>query len=85
MKKFSGSVKVKVKRGMRVRINPLEPEGRKHLDKEFIVAGEPRILCDTEVVALNNVDGARFSTAYNLAMLQVTDTANVDGSFKALN
>lgn len=77
MKKFSGNVKVKVEKGMKVRINPNEFEGKRHVGKEFIVDGEPRDLCGTEVVALNNIDGSRFSAAYDLSMLQVTDTATV--------
>jgi len=77
MKKFSGTVKVKIEQGMKVRVNPKEFEGKRHAGKEFIVAGEPRDLCGTEVVALNNIDGTRFSAAYDLSMLQVTDTATV--------
>jgi hypothetical protein len=77
MKRFSGNVKVKIEQGMKVRVNPNEFEGKRHAGKEFIVAGEPRDLCGTEVVALNNIEGTRFSAAYDLSMLQVTDTATV--------
>lgn len=76
MKKiFSGSVKVKVKQGMKARINPAEFEGKRHKGKEFVIAGEPRELCGTEVVALDNIDGTRFSAAYDLSMLEITDLA----------
>jgi hypothetical protein len=70
---FSGSVRVKVKPGMKARINPAEIEGKFHKGKEFIVAGEPRILCGSEVVALNNKDGSRFSAEYDLSMIEITD------------
>lgn len=73
-KKFEGSVQVKVEKGMKARINPNEIEGKIHAGKEFIIAGDPRMLCGTNVVALNNIDGSRFSAAYNLSMLQITDT-----------
>lgn len=75
MKSFSGSVKVKVESGMKVRVNPNELEGKIHKGKEFVIDGLPRDLCGTEVVALNNIDGTRFSAAYDLSMLQITDTA----------
>lgn len=73
MSKFTGSVQVKVKRGMKVRVNPDELVGRMHEGKIFTIDSEPRDLCGTEVVALNNADGSRFSAAYELSMLQVTD------------
>jgi len=73
-KKFNGSVQVKVAIGMKARINPNEVEGRIHKGKEFIVDSLPRELCGTEVVALNNLDGSRFSAGYDLSMLQITDT-----------
>lgn len=76
MSDFSGSVQVKVKKGMKARINPAEMEGKIHKGKEFVIASEPRDLCGTEVVALNNIDGSRFSAGYDLSMLQITDTAN---------
>ena len=69
MSDFSGNVIVKVGDGMEVRINPEEIEGKRHEGELFIVAGEPRVLCGTEVVALNNSDGSRFSAAYDLSML----------------
>jgi hypothetical protein len=74
MSTFSGTIKVKVTEGMKVRINPSEIVGRIHKGKEFTVAGEPRDLCGTEVVALNNEDGSRFSACYDLSMLQVVNT-----------
>ena len=55
----------------RVRINPQEFEGRIHKGKEFIVDSIPRNVCGTEVVALNHANGARFSAAYNLSMLEI--------------
>ena len=73
MKKFSGSVQVKVEKGMKARINPAEFEGKVHKGKEFIIDSAPRDLCGTEVVALNNIDGSRFSAGYDLSMLQITD------------
>jgi len=73
-KVISGSVRVSVRVGMKARINPECFEGRKHKGKEFVVSGEPRELCGTEVVALDNLDGSRFSPAYDLSMLQITDT-----------
>lgn len=75
MSGFCGTVKVKL--GMKARINPEEIEGRIYKDKEFIVSGLPRELCGTEVVALNNLDGSRFSAAYDLSMLEITDTGEV--------
>jgi hypothetical protein len=75
MKTFYGSVQVKVEKGMKARINPEELEGKKHKGKEFIVDSLPRDLCGTEVVALNNMDGTRFSASYDLSMLEITDTA----------
>lgn len=75
MKSFSGSVKVKVESGMKVRVNPNELEGKINKVKEFVIDGLPRDLCGTEVVALNNIDGTCFSAAYDLSMLQITDTA----------
>lgn len=80
MKSFTGTVKAKVETGMKVRINPEEIEGRMHKDKEFIVAGEPRDLCGTEIVALNNLDGSRFSAGYDLSMLQITGPSTSDDS-----
>lgn len=74
MNDFSGTVSVKVEKGMKARINPNEFEGRLHKDKEFIIDSMPRDLCGTEVVALNNIDGSRFSAGYDLSMLQITDT-----------
>ena len=77
MKKFKGTVKVKVNKGMKARINPNEMEGKIHKGREFIIVGEPRELCGTEVVALNNLDGSRFSAGYDLSMLEITDTEAV--------
>lgn len=73
MKTIHGSVKVKVAIGMKARINPDEIEGKIHAGKEFIIAGEPVDICGTECVALNNLDGTRFSANYDLSMLQITD------------
>jgi hypothetical protein len=61
---------MKTKKGMKVKINPNEIEGNIHKGKEFVVDSEPRNLCGTEVVALNNVDGSRFSAGYDISMLQ---------------
>jgi hypothetical protein len=72
-KQFSGSVVVKVKIGMEARIKPEEIEGKIHAGKTFIISGEPRDLCGTEVVALDNPDKSRFSAGYELAMLEITD------------
>ena len=43
------------------------------MGNEFLIASEPRELCGTEVVALNNLDGSRFSAGYDLSMLEITD------------
>jgi len=75
MTDFTGSVQVKVKAGMKARINPEEIVGKIHKGEIFTVDGEPRELCGTWVVALNNADGSRFSAGYDLSMLQITDTA----------
>lgn len=72
MKEFNGTVKVAVKVGMKARINPKEFEGRIHAGKEFVISGEPRDLCGTEVVALSNLDGSRFSAGYDMSMLEIT-------------
>ena len=71
---MKGYVQVKVKIGMKARINPKEFEGKIHKGKVFTVSGEPRDLCGSEVVALNNSDGTRFSAGYDLSMLQITDS-----------
>ena len=71
---FSGTVRVKVTPGMKARIKPDTFEGKIHSGKEFEIAGEPRMICGTECVALNNLDGTRFSPGYDLSMLEVTDT-----------
>ena len=72
-KQVNGTVKVKVKAGMKARINPEEFEGRIHAGKEFIISGEPRNLCGTQVVPLDNLDGSRFSPGYDMSMLEITD------------
>lgn len=72
-KQFNGTVKVKVEIGMKARINPEEFEGRIHKGKQFVIAGEPRDLCGTQVVALDNMDGSRFSAGYDMSMLEITD------------
>lgn len=72
---FSGTVQIKVRPGMKVRINPKEIEGKIYAGKEFIISGECRMLCGTEVVPLNNLDGSHFSAGYDLSMLQVTDAS----------
>jgi len=74
MKTFMGSVQVKVELGMKARINPAEIEGKIHKGKEFVIASKPRDLCGTEVVALDNPDGSKFSAGYDLSMLEITDT-----------
>jgi len=71
--KRGGKVMVEVSRGMEARIKPEEIEGKRHKGKLFIVDSEPRVLCGAEVVALNNSDGSRFSAAYDLSMLEITD------------
>jgi hypothetical protein len=73
-KVITGTVKVTVKQGMKARIDPEYREGEIHKGREFIVSSDPRELCGTEVVALENLDGSRFSAAYDLSMLQITDT-----------
>lgn len=73
-KAIQGTVKAVVKQGMSVRITPTSLEGKRHQGKEFTVAGEPRELCGTEVVALKNADGSRFSPAFDISMLEITDT-----------
>jgi len=65
---------VKVRTGMKVQIDPKEFEGKFHAGKQFIVAGRSNIVCGTECVPLNNLDGSRFSANYDLSMLQIIDT-----------
>ncbi len=72
-KQFSGTVMVKVAIGMKVRVNPSEIVGSLNIGKVFIIDSLPRVICGTEVVALNNSDGTRFSAAYQLSMLQITE------------
>ena len=72
---FSGTVKVEVKKGMKAIIKPDTLEGKIHKGKEFFIDSDPRDLCGTEVVALNNLDGSRFSAGYDLSILEVTDTS----------
>jgi hypothetical protein len=72
-KAFTGRITTTIKPGMKVQIQPDEFDGRIHKGKEFVVAGDPRGLCGTEVVALHNLDGSRFSAAYDLSMLEITD------------
>ena len=76
MTEFKGSVQVKVKAGMKARINPAFTEGKIHKGRVFTIDGEPRDLCGTEVVGLRNTDGSRFSAGYDLSMLQITDTSD---------
>lgn len=83
MKTFSGSVKVKVAVGMKARINPLELEGQLHDGKEFVIAGDPNVICGIECVPLNHLDGTRFSANYDLSMLQITDTDTGDLTVRA--
>lgn len=71
MEEFKGSVEIKVKEGMKAQISTFYAEGRIHKGREFVIVSEPRDLCGTEVVALNNVDGSRFSPAYDLSMLEI--------------
>ncbi|AMO55670.1 hypothetical protein GZ77_08930 [Endozoicomonas montiporae] len=75
MERIEGSVQVKVMPGMKARINPEEIEGKKNKGKEFVIASEPRNLCGTIIVALDNLDGSRFSPAYDLSMLEITDAS----------
>lgn len=70
---FSGSVATTPKVGMKAQIKPSSVEGKAHLGKEFTVASEPRVLCGMWVVALNNKDGSRFSSGYDIDMLEITD------------
>ena len=73
MKSFKGRVMADLKEGMKVQIKPSEIAGKHHKGKEFVVAGEARELCGTEVIALNNIDGTRFSAGYDISMLEITD------------
>lgn len=70
---FTGTVTTKTRVGMKVRIKTDCVEGKLHMGNEFLIASEPRELCGTEVVALNNLDGSRFSAGYDLSMLEITD------------
>lgn len=72
-KSFGGTVKVKVKKRMKAQIKLSEMEGRMHKGKVFVIASEPRDLCGTEVVALDNADGSRFSAGYDLSMLEIIE------------
>lgn len=74
MTSFQGTVRVRVTPGMHARIKPETVEGRLNAGKTFVVDGLPRDLCGTECVALNHLDGSRFSAAYDLSMLEITDT-----------
>jgi len=64
---------VSLKIGVIVIINPEEIEGRLHNGKQFIVNSDSRDLCGTQVVALNNMDGSRFSAGYDLSRLQAVN------------
>ena len=68
------STSVKVKKGMNVRINPNEPEGRLYEGRIFVIDSAPRKVGGTMVSALNNLDGTRFSPGYDLAMIHVLPT-----------
>ena len=70
---FSGRVTATLKKGMKVKIKPSLFEGKIHKGKEFLVSGEVRELCGSEVVELRNEDGTRFSPAYDISMLEITD------------
>jgi hypothetical protein len=59
---------------MSCRIKESEIQGRINKGREFIINGEARDLCGTEVVPLNNLDDTRFSANYDLSMLEITDT-----------
>jgi len=53
----------KLKIGDKVKIqNCMEADGNE--DKILTVAGNPRDLCGSEVVALDNEDGSRFSSSF---------------------
>jgi len=70
---FSGRVMAYLKKGMKVQIKHNLTEGKIHAGKEFVVDGDVRDICGTEVVALNNLDGSRFSSAYDISMIEITD------------
>lgn len=72
---FEGSVRVRVAPGMQVQINPGAREAQPYLHRIFIIASQPRLVGEKECVALRNLDGSAFSPAYDLALLQVVDTA----------
>ena len=65
------STSVKVVKGMHVKIDPRELEGKLNKGKVFVVDSDPRKVGGTMIVALNNLDGTRFSPAYDLSMLHV--------------
>ena len=70
---FTGRVTTTPRVGMKAQIKTCYVEGKLHQGNEFTIASEPRELCGTWVVALNNKDGSRFSSAYDLSMLEITD------------
>ncbi|TNC80269.1 MAG: hypothetical protein C9356_15185 [Oleiphilus sp.] len=74
MTKFSGTIRVNVRPGMKARINPETIEGQQYQGTEFIIASEPRESGGLVVVALNELDGTEFCEGYALSLLQITDT-----------
>ena len=76
-KTFSGRITTTPRNGMEVQIKTNLVEGKLHLGKKFTIASEAREVCGTWVVALNNADGTRFSAAFDLSMLEITDLGAV--------
>lgn len=71
---IKGTVQIRVQVGMEVRVKEDLIEGKKYFGRRFTIDSEPRDLCGTEVVALkDSITGERFSAAYDLSMLEVTD------------
>lgn len=74
---FHGTVKVKVTKGMTVKLKNKGFDGKRFNSYKFIVSSDTFYLCGNEVVSLNNIDGTIFRPIYPLSMLEVTDTATV--------
>lgn len=72
-RQFTGQVTTTPRVGMKAQIKTCYVEGKLHMGNEFTIASVPREICGTWVVALNNQDGSRFSAAYDLSMLEITD------------
>jgi len=60
-------------KGKQCKIKESELEGRINKGKEFVIDGDARNLCGTDVVPLNNLDGSRFSSAYDFSMLEIIE------------